>query len=108
MSDTGSPGASGIAIIGMTARLPGAENIEQFWSNLREGVESISFFSDEEALAAGADPSTLKDPNFVKAAGVLDRIESFDASFFDLNPREAEVTDPQHRLFLQCAWEALE
>ncbi|MCP4658110.1 MAG: acyltransferase domain-containing protein [bacterium] len=97
-----------IAIIGMAGRFPGAASLDEFWSNLRDGRESISFFSDEEVLAAGADPEILKDPRYVKARGVLEGVELFDASFFGLSPREAAITDPQHRLFLECTWEALE
>lgn len=97
-----------IAIVGMSGRFPGAENIHAFWQNLRNGVESISFFSDEELLAEGIDNETLKHPNYVKAKGVLENIELFDAPFFGFTPREAQIMDPQHRLFLQCAWEALE
>ena len=98
----------GIAIIGMAGRFPGARNIEQFWHNLRDGVESISFFTDEELVAAGIEPALLNAPNYVKAGGVLEDVELFDASFFGFNPREAELTDPQHRFFLECAWEAME
>nr|WP_236117183.1 type I polyketide synthase [Hassalia byssoidea] len=97
-----------IAIVGMTGRFPGAKNIEQFWQNLRDGVESISFFSDEELLSSGIDPAKLSQPQYVKAGAVLEDIELFDASFFDFSPKEAQITDPQHRLFLECAWEALE
>ncbi len=97
-----------IAIIGMAGRFPGAKTIEQFWQNLCAGRESISFFTDEELIASGVDPSLLNDPNYVKASPVLEDIEMFDASFFGFTPREAEVMDPQHRLFLECAWEALE
>jgi acyl transferase domain-containing protein/acyl carrier protein len=98
----------GIAIIGMAGRFPGAKNLDKFWQNLRDGVESISSFTDEELIASGIDPILLSDPNHVKVGAVLEDIELFDALFFDLNPREAELTDPQHRLFLECAWEALE
>ncbi|MGI2902872.1 aminotransferase class III-fold pyridoxal phosphate-dependent enzyme [Tolypothrix sp. VBCCA 56010] len=97
-----------IAIVGMTGRFPGAKNIEQFWQNLRDGVESISFFSDQELLSSGIDPARLSQPQYVKAGAVLEDIELFDASFFDFSPKEAQITDPQHRLFLECAWEALE
>ena len=99
---------TGFAIIGMTGRFPGAKNIDEFWQNLRDGVEAVSFFSDEELIDAGIDPELLKNPNYVRAAAVLDDIDRFDADFFDFTPREAEVTDPQHRLFLECAWEVLE
>lgn len=99
---------SEIAIIGMTGRFPGAKNVDEFWYNLQIGVESISVFTDEELLAYGLDPATLNNPKFVKARGVLADVELFDASFFGFNPREAEITDPQHRLFLECAYIALE
>lgn len=97
-----------IAIIGLAGRFPGARNIEEFWQNLRDGVESITFFSDQEALAAGADPSLLNNPDYVKAYGVLEDIELFDAAFFGYSPREAQTQDPQQRFFLECACEALE
>ncbi|NEO98540.1 MAG: SDR family NAD(P)-dependent oxidoreductase [Symploca sp. SIO2E9] len=97
-----------IAIIGMAARFPGAKNVDEFWQNLRDGVESISFFTDEDLLATGIDSAKLSNPNYVKAASVLTDIDLFDASFFNFTPYEAEVTDPQHRLFLEYAWEALE
>lgn len=97
-----------VAVIGMTGRFPKAKNLDQFWKNLCDGVEAISFFTDEELLADGANPEVLKQPNCVKANGMVDDIDLFDAEFFGFNPREAEITDPQHRLFLECAWEALE
>jgi len=97
-----------IAIIGMAGRFPGAPDLEAFWQNLREGVESITFFSDEELISAGIDTATLNQAHYVKANGMLSNVEYFDAAFFDFSPREAEVTDPQHRLFLECAVEALD
>src|SRR4051812_29847107 len=97
-----------VAIIAMTGRFPGARNVEQLWRNLRDGVESATKFSDEELLAAGVDSALLTDPNYVKAGTVLDDADWFDAGFFGFNPREAEITDPQHRLFLECGHEALE
>ncbi|MEH2178708.1 beta-ketoacyl synthase N-terminal-like domain-containing protein [Nostoc sp.] len=98
----------GIAIIGMAGRFPGAKSVTQFWQNLCSGVESISLFSDEELMAQGIDRTSLQDPNYVKAGFVLEDIEMFDASFFGYSPREAEILDPQQRVFLECAWEALE
>ncbi|MBD1942157.1 type I polyketide synthase, partial [Coleofasciculus sp. FACHB-712] len=98
----------GIAIIGMSGRFPGAKNVEEFWQNLRDGVESISVFTNEELIDAGIAPGLLDNPNHVKAGAVLEDVEFFDASFFGFNPKEAEMTDPQHRIFLECAWEALE
>lgn len=97
-----------IAIIGMAGRFPGANNIDEFWQNLKNGVESVSFFSDDELLAVGIEPALLNDPNYVKARSVLNDVELFDANFFGFNPKEAEITDPQHRLFLESAWQALE
>ncbi|MCF6439122.1 type I polyketide synthase [Pseudoalteromonas luteoviolacea] len=99
---------SDIAIIGMSCRFPGAKSIETFWHNLKNGVESITAFSDEELLDAGVDQATLAQPEYVKAGGVLPDIDMFDAEFFGFTPREAEITDPQERIFLECAWEALE
>ncbi|HJT56494.1 MAG TPA: beta-ketoacyl synthase N-terminal-like domain-containing protein [Ktedonobacteraceae bacterium] len=97
-----------VAIIGMAGRFPGARSIDQFWHNLQDGKESITFFSEEEALAAGADPNLVKHPHYVKVYGVLDDIELFAAEFFGFSPREAQTLDPQQRFFLECAWEALE
>ncbi len=97
-----------IAIIGMSGRFPGAPDVETFWQNLRDGTETIRFFSDEELIAAGIDEATLGNPSYVKASGMLDGIELFDAAFFDYSPREAEMMDPQQRIFLECAWHALE
>ncbi len=97
-----------IAIIGISGRFPGAKNVEEFWQNLKNGVESITFFSDEELQSVGVEPNDLADPNYVKAAPVLADVDLFDATFFGFSPKEAEITDPQHRLFLNCAWEALE
>ncbi|MDJ0845095.1 type I polyketide synthase [Crocosphaera sp.] len=98
----------GIAVIGMAGRFPGAKTPEEFWQNLCQGVESISFFSDETLLQQGVENSLLSNPNYVKANGVLEDIELFDPAFFGMTPREVEVMDPQHRLLLECAWNALE
>ena len=97
-----------IAVVGMAGRFPGARNTTEFWRNLRDGVESVVAFTDEQLLAAGVDPIELADPNYVKAGAVLPDMEGFDAPFFGFSPREASVMDPQHRHFLECAWEALE
>src|ERR671922_2122790 len=98
----------GIAIIGMSGRFPGANNIDDFWRNLCDGVESITYFSDQEAAESGMDLAYLGLPNLIKVGRTLDDIEMFDAAFFGYSPREAELMDPQHRFFLECAWEALE
>lgn len=97
-----------VAVIGMVCRFPGANSIDEFWQNLRNGVESLSFFSDEDIVASGTNPALLDHPNYVKAGTVIDGVELFDAPFFGFTPREAEITDPQQRLFLESAWQALE
>ncbi len=97
-----------IAIIGMSGRFPGARTIESFWANLCAGTESITFFTAAELLAAGVDPQLVQHPQYVPANAILDDIAEFDAGLFKMTPREAEITDPQHRLLLECAWEALE
>ena len=98
----------GIAIIGMAGRFPKARNLQQFWENLRQGIEGMSFFSDVELEQGGVPPELLHHPNYVKARGVLDDADLFDAGFWGYSPREAEFTDPQIRLFLESAWEVLE
>lgn len=97
-----------IAIIGMSCRLPGANNISEFWKNLENGVESISTFTDEELRAAGISEELINSPNYIKRKGIIGGAEYFDASFFNITPRDAEIMDPQHRIFLECAWHALE
>jgi acyl transferase domain-containing protein len=97
-----------LAIIGMAGRFSGADTLDQFWENLRSGVESITRFTDEELIARGVDPAALRAPNFVKAGASPSHTDLFAASFFGFAPREAELMDPQHRVFLECAWEALE
>ncbi|MEM6403032.1 MAG: type I polyketide synthase, partial [Cyanobacteria bacterium P01_D01_bin.116] len=97
-----------IAIIGMAGRFPGAQNIREFWQNLQNGVESISFFTEQELETSVIDTPKLSDTSYVKAKPLLKDIELFDAGFFNFSPKEAEVTDPQQRLFLECALEALE
>src|SRR3954471_10634105 len=96
-----------IAVIGMAGRVPGARTVEQFWKNVRDGVESIERLSDEELLKSGVSPAELSDPNYVKACPVLTGVDQFDASFFGFSPRDASVMDPAHRLFLEVAWEAM-
>lgn len=97
-----------IAIIGMSGRFPGANSLEEFWNNLKQGVESISQFTDEELIESGVDPELLKQPNYVKAKPFIKDIELFDAKFFSYSPREAEITDPQIRILQETTWEALE
>lgn len=97
----------GVAIIGMVGRFPGAGNVDEFWRNLAEGLESTTFFEDEE-LDPSIDPNLCKDPSYVKARGIISGGETFDAAFFGINPLEAVVMDPQSRVFLELAYEALE
>ncbi len=97
-----------LAIIAVAGRFPGARNVEEFWANLRSGTESVHFFTDDELRAAGVSEAQLVDPNYVKARPRLDDVAQFDATFFGIPPREAEVMDPQQRLFLETAHEALE
>ena len=97
-----------IAIIGMSGRFPGADTLEQFWSNLRNGIDCVTWLTDEELLARGVDPRMLQNPAYVRASATLSDIACFDAEFFGFSPREAEILDPQHRLFMECAWAALE
>ncbi|HEY0605300.1 MAG TPA: type I polyketide synthase, partial [Herpetosiphonaceae bacterium] len=97
-----------IAIVGMTGRFPGAQDVEAFWENLRNGVESITFFGDDQLREAGIPAALLDDPNYVKARPVIGDMAAFDAGFFGYTPREAELMDPQQRIFLECAWQALE
>ena len=97
-----------IAVVGLAGRFPGSPDIDRFWDNLRNGQEGLTFFTDDELQSAGIDPAVFNRPNYVRSKGLLDGIEQFDAAFFGFNPREAEIIDPQHRVFLECAWTALE
>ncbi len=97
-----------VAIIGMDARLPGAAHLDRFWDNLRNGTESIRFFSDEELAASGVEERTRRDPSYVPAKGVLEGADCFDAALFGYSPFEAALIDPQQRMFLECSWAAFE
>jgi phthiocerol/phenolphthiocerol synthesis type-I polyketide synthase E len=97
-----------IAIIGMAARFPGARDVEEFWRNLVGGVESITFLTKEQVLAAGEDLEEVEKPNYVPACPILEDMEMFDASFFGMPPREADIKDPQQRVFLECAYTAVQ
>ena len=97
-----------IAVIGMAGRFPGAPSIEELWHKLHDGEELVRFFSDEELVAAGVEPELCSDPNYVKAKALLGNTDLFDAEFFGYTPKEAELMDPQQRVFLECAWEAME
>ncbi|MBV9774812.1 MAG: non-ribosomal peptide synthetase, partial [Gemmatimonadetes bacterium] len=97
-----------VAVIGMAGRFPGARDLDEFWSNLRSGVRSVRRFSDEELKAAGVSRRDRGAPSYVPAGGAMEDVELFDAAFFGVTPREAVVMNPQKRVFLECAWEALE
>jgi acyl transferase domain-containing protein len=97
-----------VAIIGMAGRFPGAPDLEHFWRNLAGGVESLRHFTDEELLEAGESAAALRDPSYVRACPFLDDIDQWDAGFFGFSPKDAAIADPQHRLFLEVAWEAFE
>ncbi|NEK21227.1 SDR family NAD(P)-dependent oxidoreductase [Sulfitobacter sp. JBTF-M27] len=97
-----------IAIVGMGVNLPGADGVEAYWANLRDGVESIRRLSEQELLDAGESPENIARKNYVPAAAVLDGFDTFDADFFGFSPKDAAILDPQHRKFLEVAWEAME
>lgn len=97
-----------VAIIGMSGRFPGASNLDAFWRNLKDGVESVSFFTDKELEEAGEDKTLLMHPDYVKANSHLEGKEYFDAGFFNYRPNEAKIMDPQIRIFHECVWEAIE
>ncbi len=101
------PNLDGVAIVGMAGRFPGAHNVEEFWKNQLNGVEAISHFRVEELEVPNA-AELAKDPTYVRARSVLDDVDLFDAEFFGIYPREAELMDPQHRVFLESCWQALE
>jgi amino acid adenylation domain-containing protein len=96
-----------IALVGMAGRFPGAADVEQFWDNLVEGRDTIRFF-DDATLDAGVSAALRADPAYVRARGVLDDVDQFDAAFFGINPKEATLMDPQQRLFLEICWECME
>ncbi|HSF40167.1 MAG TPA: amino acid adenylation domain-containing protein [Thermoanaerobaculia bacterium] len=97
-----------IAVVGYACRFPGAPDSDTFWRNLRNGVESVSTFTEEEAAAEGARLEDLRHPRYVRSAALLEDVFSFDAELFGFTPREARLLDPQHRIFFECGWAALE
>ncbi|HEX2959000.1 MAG TPA: amino acid adenylation domain-containing protein [Chitinispirillaceae bacterium] len=96
-----------VAIVGLAGRYPGADTIDEFWLNLCNGVETITFFSDED-LDNEIEKELRENPKYIKARGIINDADKFDAAFFGISPHEAEVMDPQHRVFLELAWSALE
>ncbi|MEU7715502.1 SDR family NAD(P)-dependent oxidoreductase [Micromonospora chalcea] len=101
-------GLEPIAIVGLAARLPGAADVDEFWRNLVDGVESTTELTREEQLARGARPEEVDDPGWVNRAPLVDGYDEFDAGLFGMTAREAEITDPQHRLFLETCYTALQ
>jgi amino acid adenylation domain-containing protein len=97
-----------IAVIGMAGRFPGANNIRQFWENLKNGIETIWFFTTRELEESGETDQLLADPGYINARAVIADKDRFDAGFFNYSPQEARIMDPQVRLFHECAWETLE
>ena len=97
-----------IAVVGLALRVPGAANSDEYWQNLKNGVESLNFYTDDELREAGVSEAEINNPNYVKAGAPLDNMEMFDAGFFGFSPRDAAIMDPQHRHFLEVCWEALE
>ena len=98
-----------IAVVGMSGRFPNADTLKQYWSNLKNGQEAISFFTDDELETSGMNKLLLANPKFVKCkGGVLSNKEYFDAAFFKYVPKEAELLAPQTRLFHECVWQAIE
>ena len=106
LSDSNSS-QNAVAIIGMTGRFPGADSVEDFWKNLCDGVESITFF-DKSELEPSERAIAEQNENYVAARPLLKNADMFDAEFFGIYPKEAAQMDPQHRIFLECAWEVLE
>lgn len=97
-----------IAVISMHCRFPRAGNTDEYWHNLKHGIESLDTLSDEELLAAGVSKSTFEQKNYVRKCATPQAIDLFDASFFNYHPNEAAILDPQQRMFLECAWETVE
>ncbi len=97
-----------VAVVGMVGRFPGARNLEELWRNLRDGVDSVRSFTVEELAALGVSPALLADPSYIRVAAQPADLDRFDAGFFGINHREAEILDPQQRFFLEVCWEALE
>src|SRR5712672_530585 len=98
----------GIAIVGVAGRFPGASNVAKLWDNVKNGVESVSHYSEEELRAAGVSDELLSQPGYVRAGAIMDGADQFDATFFNYSPMESEYIDPQHRILLECAVEGLE
>src|SRR3954470_8574777 len=97
-----------IAIVGLAGRLPGAATIDEFWRNQRDGVESVTRFSTQELVDAGWPADMVAHPDYVPSAAVVSDADHFDAEFFGYTAQQAEISDPQQRIFAECVWHALE
>jgi acyl transferase domain-containing protein len=105
---TSAPSDAAVAVIGMAGRFPGAATVDELWVNLKAGIGALRPLGRDQLLAAGVAPALIDDPDYVPVTGIVDGIDRFDARFFDYGAREAQLIDPQQRLFLECAWHALE
>ncbi|MEV6153280.1 SDR family NAD(P)-dependent oxidoreductase [Nonomuraea sp. NPDC052129] len=108
MTDTETDYDSAVALIGMSGRFPGASSVGELWRNVLAGIKGLREITDEELAESGVEPGKVADPRYVRVGGPIDGLDQFDATVFGINPREAETMDPQHKLFLECSWEALE
>ncbi|HEX3529756.1 MAG TPA: thioester reductase domain-containing protein [Thermoanaerobaculia bacterium] len=107
-SDSGPGDVGDIAVVGMAGRFPGADSVDRLWELLRAGAEGTTRLGRDVLAAEGVDPALADHPQYVSVKGILEGAEQLDAPFFNLSPREAQITDPQQRVFLECAWQALE
>jgi phthiocerol/phenolphthiocerol synthesis type-I polyketide synthase E len=99
---------SEVAIVGMAGRFPGAADVDAFWTRVAHGDDCLEDLSEADLVARDVSASRLRDPHYVRRSGIVDDIDRFDAGFFGIGPRDAALMDPQHRLFYETAWEALE
>src|SRR5687768_2680324 len=99
---------SEIAIVGMAGRFPGSPSVDDLWLRVRDGDDCLEDLTADDLRASGVDESVLSSSDYVRRSGVLEGVDCFDAGFFGIGARDATIMDPQHRLFLECTWEALE
>ena len=101
--------SDGIAIVGMAGRFPYAQDLEEFWKNIRNGIDCVQSFSEAEMELSSSDSRVMKgNPNYVRKGAIVEGADCFDAQFFGMQPKEVEFMDPQHRIFLECSWHAIE
>ena len=100
--------ASAIAIVGLAGRFPGANSIEEFWGNLKTGHDALRWFTKEELVSCGVPAEVYTHPDYVPAGHVCDDVDKFDSAFWGIGKLEAEIMDPQHRVFMEVAWHAME